>query len=45
MVIPDPGSKFFTPDLGSEFFFPDPGSASKILGIVTQKIVSKISET
>jgi hypothetical protein len=46
------GSRRFIPDPGSEFFaswirifcIPDPGSASKNLSILTQKIVSKLSE-
>ncbi len=45
MFIPDPGSEFFAiPDPGSDFFHPgsqsritDSGSASKNLGILTQK--------
>ncbi len=41
-IVADPGPNFSHPgsrisDSGSEFFFPDPESASKILGIVTQK--------
>jgi hypothetical protein len=44
MFILVPGSEFFSiPDSGS-FSIPDPGSASKNLSILTQKIVSKLSE-
>jgi hypothetical protein len=44
MFIPDPD--FSIPDPGSKSF-PDPenGSASKNISILTQKIVSKLSET
>jgi hypothetical protein len=34
----------FIPDPGSKFFYPGSGTASKNLSILTQKIVSKISE-
>ncbi len=48
--VADPGCfswSFYIPDPGSEFISsrtPDPGSASKNLSILTQKMVSKISE-
>ncbi len=49
MFLPDPESEFFHPGSGSRIHIkkiPDPGSgcASKILSILTRKIVSKLSE-
>jgi hypothetical protein len=47
MSILDAGSEFFpSPDTGlKRFQDPGSGSASKYLSILTQKIVSKLSET
>jgi hypothetical protein len=46
MFIPDSGCEFFPiPDPGARVMkIPDPGTASKKLSILTQKIVSKLSE-
>jgi hypothetical protein len=43
MFIPDPRSEFF-PSRIRIFPIPDPGSATKNLSILTQEIVSKLSE-
>jgi hypothetical protein len=40
-----PGSRMFNPGPGSEFFsIPDPRPTSKDISILTQKMVSKLSE-